>query len=55
MEPYQFSKPLRRWDGEKSEKRSQKTILNEFKATYAENFSWIWLIAQFWLDVYETW
>jgi len=46
MEPYHFSRPLGRSGDEKGEKRSQKTILSEFKATYTENFFWTLLKAQ---------
>jgi len=38
MKSYQFSRPLSRSDDERGEKRSQKSILSEFKATYVENF-----------------
>jgi len=43
-----------RWDGEMGEKRSQKTILSEFIATYVENAFRTRLQAQFLLDCFET-
>jgi len=54
MEPYQFLRSLSRSDGEKGEKRSQRTILCEFKVT-VENWFQTGLKGQFWLDFFENW
>jgi len=54
MEPYQFSSPLSRSNGERGEKHFQKTILTDFKATYVENSFRTRLKAQFWLDFSGT-
>ena len=42
-----FPRALSRSDGERREKRSQKMILSEFKATYVENFFRTRLTPQF--------